>query len=196
MSVHSSIWMHAHTLYPYELLWRTKLDRQISRFIEVITDTSLSTDTLPTTKRIASLNPEINLGKCEYLCQVGNLNPVGRFHYKKPNQLISYAQFFVLESWDGEETPKEEEKQSMLPHLIYSRWEGLQKMLGSSWWWRDQEWRWEAEGWATCKGHQKWDGLNHVMETLNKVKMEMNDERQSEYESICTGFVFNCPWRD
>ena len=40
----------------------------------------------------------------------------------------------------------------------------------------------------------KMSGMNHVMEKLNKVKMKMNDERQSEVESICIGFVFHCPW--
>ena len=29
-SAHSSLWMHVRTPYPYEHLWRTKLDRQIS----------------------------------------------------------------------------------------------------------------------------------------------------------------------
>jgi hypothetical protein len=41
---------------------------------EVTTDVSLSMDTSPTTEKIVPLNPEINLGKYEHLCQVGDMN--------------------------------------------------------------------------------------------------------------------------
>jgi hypothetical protein len=42
---------------------------------EVTICASLSTGTSPTTKSIAPLNPEINPGKYEHMCQVEDLNP-------------------------------------------------------------------------------------------------------------------------
>jgi hypothetical protein len=39
---------------------------------------SLSTGTSPTTESIVSLNPEINLGKCEHPYRVENLNLGGQ----------------------------------------------------------------------------------------------------------------------
>jgi hypothetical protein len=45
---------------------------------EVTTGVSLSTGTSPTTECIAPLNPGIDLGKCEHLCQVEDLYPGGQ----------------------------------------------------------------------------------------------------------------------
>jgi hypothetical protein len=54
---------------------------------EVITGASLSTGTSPTAKNTTPLNSGINLEKCEHLCQIDDLNPGVRFHYKEPKQL-------------------------------------------------------------------------------------------------------------
>ena len=90
---------------------------------------------------------------------------------------------------------EEEEENESLPHLIYLRREGLQK-----WWGHHDGEALKSEdekqkGWTTCMAI-KMSGMNHVMEKLGKVKMKMNNDRQSEVKSICICFVFHCPWGD
>jgi hypothetical protein len=48
------------------------------------------------TESIAPINPKINPEKYEYPYQVEELIQVGRFHHKKPNELI-YVQFVAAE---------------------------------------------------------------------------------------------------
>jgi hypothetical protein len=45
---------------------------------EVTTGVTLSTGTSPTTESIGPLNPKINSGKYEHMCQVEDLNPGGQ----------------------------------------------------------------------------------------------------------------------
>jgi hypothetical protein len=66
--VHSPLWTHARTPYPYEHLWRTEpADLEVDK---VTTGASLLTGTPPTTETIAPGNPGINPGKCKCSCQV------------------------------------------------------------------------------------------------------------------------------
>lgn len=72
----SPLWTQVCKTYSYEHLQRTEsADHKIH---EVITDTSLSRRTLPTTKSGVPLNSEINTGKYEDSCQVEHLNPGGQ----------------------------------------------------------------------------------------------------------------------
>ncbi|XP_021309936.1 uncharacterized protein LOC110432953 [Sorghum bicolor] len=56
-------------------IWAEPTDLEIH---EDTTGASLSTETSPTTESITLINPRINLGKCEHLCQVSDLNPGGQ----------------------------------------------------------------------------------------------------------------------
>jgi hypothetical protein len=58
--------------------------------VEVHTGVSLSADTSPITKRMASLNPKINSDKCEHPYQVEDLNPGGQVPSQE-TQLVELA---------------------------------------------------------------------------------------------------------
>jgi len=89
---HSPLWTHIRKLYLYEHLRRTEpADLEIH---EVTIGTSLSTGTSPTTESIAPLNPRINLGKHEHLCQVEDLNPALREKW-----FVATGQFFCRGGW-------------------------------------------------------------------------------------------------
>jgi hypothetical protein len=73
---HSPLWIHVRKPYPYKHLRRTEpADHEIH---EVTSGASMSTGMSPTTKSITPFNPGINLGKCEHLYQVEDLNPSGQ----------------------------------------------------------------------------------------------------------------------
>ena len=56
-------------------------------------------------KSMIPLNSEINSEKYEHPCQVENLNPVDRFHPKKPNQLTYDPSEFYLYSHGNNRCP-------------------------------------------------------------------------------------------
>jgi hypothetical protein len=72
--VHTLTSMNTRTQsLPYDRLRKPKsTDLEIH---EVTIDVSLSMGTSLTTKNITSLNPEINPGNYEHMCQVDDLNP-------------------------------------------------------------------------------------------------------------------------
>jgi hypothetical protein len=64
-----------HSPYPYKHLRNAPADLEIH---EITTGASLSTRTSSTTENIVPLNPRMNTGKHEHLCQVEDLNSDGQ----------------------------------------------------------------------------------------------------------------------
>lgn len=74
---HNHLPMHAHTPYSYVHFRNIESGLTDFEIDEVAAGASLSTNMSPTTERTTPFNPRIDIRKCEYPCQVEDLNMSG-----------------------------------------------------------------------------------------------------------------------